>query len=124
MYTANERDVPEIKLPGRTCKVMVGSNVLTAKNMTFGVTRVPPYGKMTPHIHKNEEEVIYILEGSGSVVVNNTEEVIEPGSAIYLPAGSEHFIHNKSADAMRFVFSFSPPVIVGSYNSKPSPATP
>lgn len=118
MYTLNEKDVAKINLPGRTCQVMVGSNNLSAKNITFGIAEVPPYGKMSPHIHKKEEEVIYIVKGYGYVVVNKEKEAIKPGSVIYLPIGSEHFLHNESGDTMKFIFAFSPPVKVGSYDEK------
>lgn len=118
MYTLHEKDVPKINLPGRTCQVIVGSNTLSAKNITFGIAEVPPYGKMSPHIHEKEEEVIYIVKGYGYVVVNKKKEAIEPGVVIYLPIRSEHFIHNESADTMKFTFAFSPPVKVGSYDEK------
>lgn len=118
MYTLNEKDVPEINLPGRTCQVMVGSNNLIAKNITFGIAKVPPHGKMSPHTHKKEEEVIYIIKGYGHVIIDKRKEALEPGSVIYLPVGSEHFVHNEGADIMKFIFAFSPPVKVGSYDQK------
>lgn len=118
MYTIKEKDVPKINLPGRTCQVMVGSNNLIAENITFGIAKVPPFEKMSPHMHEKEEEVIYIIKGYGYVVVNKKKEVVEPGSTIFLPKGSEHFIHNQSADTMKFIFAFSPPVKVGAYDQK------
>lgn len=118
MYTLNEKDVSKINLPGRTCQVMVGSNNLIARNITFGVAEVPPYGKMSAHTHRKEEEVIYIIKGYGQVVIDKKREIIESGSVIYLPVGSEHFIHNESRGTMKFIFAFSPPVKVGSYDQK------
>ncbi len=118
MYTRSERDVSVIDLPGRRIRVLAGQNSLPAKFLTFGVTELPPRGKMSPHLHTKEEEVIFILEGRGDVYVDNQKESLEPGTVIYLPVGKEHYLHNTSATTMRFVFAFSPPVIVGSYDGK------
>ena len=115
MNTVHERDVNMLELPGRCCRVIVGGDHLKADYLTFGVTEVPPGAKMSPHTHEREEEVIYILQGWGEVVVDGIAEKLEKGTTIYLRVGSEHHIENKSSETMRFTFSFSPPVKIGSY---------
>ena len=115
MYTINEQEVEWLDLPGRRCRVMVGGVSLEADYITFGVTEVPPRTKMSPHKHDKEEEIIFILNGFGEVTIDGEAEKLEPGTAIYLPVGSEHFIDNKSDDTMKFTFAFSPAVRIGSY---------
>jgi len=117
MNTVHEKDVAWLNLPGRRCRVMVGGSGLKADHLTFGVTEVPPQSIMTSHTHGKEEEIIYILKGWGVAVVDGKAEPIEEGSAICLPAGSEHYIENKSDKTMKFTFAFSPPVKIGSYDS-------
>ena len=87
MYTVDEKKVSALELPGRRCTVLVGSESLNAKNITFGICEVPPLGKMDPHAHAHAEEVIYIVRGRGYVVVDGTKEPLQPGTVIYLPIG-------------------------------------
>jgi quercetin dioxygenase-like cupin family protein len=116
MYTVREDEIERLHLPGRDVRLLIGADRLGAKNVTMGICEVPPQRAMDPHSHDNEEEVIYVLLGHGRVVVDGGSEAIGPGSAIYLPVGSEHHIINESDDVLKFVFCFSPKVIVGSYD--------
>ena len=115
MHTINERNVEQLELPGRSCRVIVGGSHLKSDHMTFGVTEVPANSRMSPHTHKSEEEIIFIVQGEGEVVIDGETEPLEAGTAIVLPVGSEHYIENKSDKTMRFSFVFSPPVKIGSY---------
>lgn len=114
MNAVKENDVKWLELPGRRCRVMIGGNHLKANNITFGITEIPPRSKVSPHKHE-QEEVIYILQGYGEVLIDGKTERIEEGTGIYLPGNSEHCIENKSDVVMRFTFAFSPPVKIGSY---------
>ena len=116
MNTVQEKKVEWLELPGRRCRVMVGGSCLKANNLTFGVAEVPPKSKMSPHQHEREEEIIYILRGWGEVFIDGVAEKLEEGTVICLRVGSEHYIENKSEEAMKFVFVFSPPVKIGSYD--------
>jgi len=116
MYTVREDEIERLHLPGRDVRLLIGTDRLGAKNVTMGVCEVPPQGAMDPHSHDNEEEVMYVLQGQGRVMVDGSSEAIGPGSAIYLPVGSEHRMINESDDVLKFVFCFSPKVVVGSYD--------
>ncbi len=118
MNVLSERDGHRIELPGRTCTVLIGQGALPSQKLTMGVTEVPPHTRLASHAHSKEDEAIYVMEGEGVVEVNGTEERIAKGAAILLPSGSEHLIENRSSSVMRFVFVFSPPVVVGSYDRK------
>lgn len=117
MNTIHEEEVKWLELPGRRCRVIVGSDYFKAENLTFGVTEIPPCSKMIPHKH-SQEEVIYILQGKGEVVVDTKSEPLKPGTTIMLPANCEHFICNTSNQTMKFTFAFSPQVTIGSYDKK------
>jgi len=118
MNVLAERDGRRIELPGRTCTVLVGQGALASQQLTMGVTEIPPHTRLASHTHSKEDEAIYVMEGEGVVEVDGKEERIGQGVAILLPSGSDHLIENRGASVMRFVFAFSPPVAVGSYDRK------
>ncbi|MCL5073946.1 MAG: cupin domain-containing protein [Actinobacteria bacterium] len=113
-----EDDIPGLDLPGRTSKVLIGPETVSSKNLSFGITTVKPKTTMQPHTHDIQEEIIYIIEGEGEVITKTSREKIHPGIAIYISSGIEHTIANNSDQTMKFSFSFSPPVKLGSYNNK------
>jgi quercetin dioxygenase-like cupin family protein len=114
-YTVSLDQVETTELPGRTVKVL--SDALPVKNLTVGVCEVPPHSAMTPHSHV-QEELIFFLQGHGYVNVGGTEEQVSPGTLVYFPSNLEHFTVNESNEVMKFTFSFSPKVVVGSYDRK------
>ena len=117
MNTLHLSQGKRLELPGRVCTVLVGSDKLSSEVMTFGVTEVAPGVKMDPHQHV-QEEIIYIMEGHGEVVIDGVAEPLEEGTVIRLPSNSTHCLENKSERAMRFTFAFHPTTVVGSYDKK------
>ena len=117
-HTLNIKDCRKLKLPGRDVTMLVGAEKMQSDRMTFGVAEVPPEGKMLPHTHIKEEEIMFVLEGYGAIYIDGKEEAISPGTVIKCNLGEEHYIVNKSDKIMKFTFCFNPPVKVGSYDKK------
>ena len=50
-----------------------------------------PYGESPPlHIHRNEDEVFHILEGSMRIQIDGTESVAQAGETVLAPKGVPH----------------------------------
>jgi quercetin dioxygenase-like cupin family protein len=111
----HEDKVEKKQLPGRSVKVL--TDLLLAKNITFGICELPPNSAMDPHRHV-QEELIFILQGYGFVNVAGKKESITPGTLVHFPSGEVHFTVNESNQVMKFTFCFSPQVVVGSYDSQ------
>jgi len=116
-HTIHESEVEAKQLPGRSHKMIIGPNGFgKAKNMCFGIAVFPANKHAPAHIHLNEEEIIYILEGEGEIYFDGTPEPVKPGTCIYIPQKVEHSINNKCDIPMKLVYVFSPPVVQGSYD--------
>lgn len=111
-YFSHLKEGKRLDLPKRTVTIIVGKDDFKSERMTFGVTEVPPNTTMLPHIHQNEEEIIYIMEGCGYAQVGDETQKIEPGTVILAKIGQEHFISNESDKPMRFSFCFAPSMTV------------
>lgn len=44
------------------------------------------------HAHATSAEVLYVLKGRGTMAVEDVERAVEPGQAIYIPAGKRHWL--------------------------------
>lgn len=82
MYYVKEKDVDGIQLPGRLWKKLIGPENGGCKNMIFGVVSFPPGSDPGTHVHKGEEEIIYVLSGRGETKVGGKIYSLEPGVGV------------------------------------------
>ena len=67
------------------------------------------YGQLEPgatiglHTHDTSSEVIYMLDGIGTVVTDGVEETLEPGTATYCKKGHTHTLQNRSDSIITFL---------------------
>lgn len=103
-------------LPGRDWYYLLGPQNSAAKNLVFGLAEFPAGTLAASHVHEVEEEIIYILSGSGAIIADGQEERLEPGVAIYIPPGLAHQIRVNGDEPLKLVTLFSPPVTPGAYD--------
>lgn len=65
-----------------------------SKNLQMGLTIVYANGKTTGHSHPDREEVYYVIQGRGRMVVGDSEYDISTGDALYVPFGVFHTTFN------------------------------
>lgn len=116
-YWIQEGQVDAIKLPGRDWKMLINNSV-GCKNITFGLATFPSGSDPGSHKHEIQEEIVYILEGSGRMVFEHEEIRLEPGVTIYIPPGIDHAVINDGDQAIKLITLFSPQVVPGSYDKK------
>jgi quercetin dioxygenase-like cupin family protein len=84
----------------------VNQPLLESKDL---VTRMNCYepGQVTPfHVHPNDDEVIYCVEGRGAITFADRPAVpIEPGCVISLPAGLPHGIEAAKDSRMVVIYT-------------------
>lgn len=108
MYAVNEKEGKPLGLPGRDVTVMIGADKVKSNRITLGTTVVPPKTNMTPHVHINKEEVVYVIEGNGEVQIGDVVEPMTPNTAVVFPENVEHAVRNTSDKPLKFVFIFNP----------------
>ncbi len=62
---------------------------------------LPPGSVIGQHPHVSDEEIYFIISGSGIMVVDGEERLVGPGSAILTLSGSAHGIRNEGPEALR-----------------------
>ncbi len=56
-----------------------------------------------PHVHKDLDELMYVLEGTATVLMNGTPETIAAGGWHFRPRKIEHTFWNASDEPLRFI---------------------
>lgn len=112
----HEDDADEVGLLGRQMRWLVSNDTLKANNCSVCVIRVAPGEKCRPaHSHPNGEEVIYIIEGSGRVLVSGEVRSVSGGTAVLFPQGAIHMLQNTGSEEMKVVCFFAPATGVDNY---------
>ncbi len=57
------------------------------------------------HIHENEEEIFYIIEGTATYNDNGKTEILNAGDSCVCLSGQEHSIANESKDETLVIFA-------------------
>jgi quercetin dioxygenase-like cupin family protein len=114
--TKHESEIETLDLPGRRLQWLVNNGGVPAEHCSTCRIRVAPGDKVFPaHSHPNGEEVIYIIRGSGRVLVAGDVSPVAAGSVVLFPQGAIHMLHNTSAEEMEVVCFFAPPTGLGNY---------
>ena len=83
------------------CSPAVGCN-----SVTQFIGLIPP-GRAPDHFHRYDE-VIYVLEGEGTLVIGGESAPIRPGTCIHLPRTLVHCLANEGETEMRVLGVFRP----------------
>jgi quercetin dioxygenase-like cupin family protein len=75
---------------------------------SLGEFVLPPAGAVLPHIHRENEEAFYVLEGEFAVGVGEQRVIARTGSFILIPRGTIHSLHNAGTTPARLLFVISP----------------
>lgn len=69
---------------------------------------LPPGTFVPPHIHPEQDEYLYILEGKFDFLLDGVEQSAEPGDLVTLPRGIPHGIFNNSDITIKTLFWVTP----------------
>ena len=112
----NEKDMEVLDLPGRRLRWLITKDNVDAVHCSMCMIQIAPGQTVKPaHSHPNGEEVIYIISGSGKVMVDGNVEAVNAGSAVLFPQGKVHMLSNTGAEEMKVVCFFAPPSELKTY---------
>ena len=82
--------------------------VATGDNVQVVLMSIPPEGEIGEETHPDNDQVLLLVEGGGSAILDGKEKPFEEGDLVLVPAGT---LHNFTAgtDGMKIVTTYSPP---------------
>lgn len=69
---------------------------------------LPPGAAVTPHIHRQIEEIYYILSGRGVMMVGDERREVGPGDAVYVPRNNRHTLENTGTEPIKLLLVCGP----------------
>lgn len=93
-------------------KVPITIKISKAKHgvdgISFCVEDMSPGRKMRVHKHLNNDELIFIHKGEGSLTLDEEIIKVKIGDVVFVPRGIWHGLDNTGAENLLMVFQYSP----------------
>lgn len=74
-----------------------------------GIQLLPPGCHVRQHAHKQNHELVFIYEGTGSVTIDSVTTPLSPGATVLFGRYAQHRIDNTGSVDMKLFWVFSPP---------------
>ncbi len=117
----HETEVEEKKAPGRYLRWVVDTQSgLPGRCCSCCIMRVEPGQTVSPaHCHPGGEEMLYILEGSGTVYIDGILYPFRAGSVVLFEQGKIHMVRNTGDEPLKVACFFAPAANLDSYEYHP-----
>jgi mannose-6-phosphate isomerase-like protein (cupin superfamily) len=92
----------------RTQNLVGGASPLQARNFCLGLVTLDPGGGQVPWHNQSQEEIYFVLEGSGEMCLGTERQNISSGQAVFIPPGTFHQLTNTGATPMRMIYCYGP----------------
>jgi quercetin dioxygenase-like cupin family protein len=104
------QEQPVVKIGGLEIRYLVDGTVSGAGVGVFELT-VAPGARVPPaHSHKNNEEVVYVLDGVLRYTVDDETRDLQAGQRMYTPRGSVHAFSNPHGSTARALIILTPDI--------------
>lgn len=100
---------PYVTLDGSTVRELVRPETEGSRNLSVAEAVLTPGQRTHPHVHRESEEVYYVLAGEGLLNLGARRLEIRPGDAILISPGCEHSVLCAGPEPLRILCLCSPP---------------
>jgi mannose-6-phosphate isomerase-like protein (cupin superfamily) len=80
----------------------------TRRGFTFGIIEIAPGRVLEPHVHADEDDAFYVVEGEMTFVFGDREVAAPPGTFVLVPPGVEHGFRNDRDASVRMLNIHAP----------------
>lgn len=78
------------------------------KGVEMTIGEMEEGGSAEPHFHEDLEQVMYILEGEMSVIIDGEEGLLSKGHVVWIPQKTMHEVKNVGLSKLSFILVYSP----------------
>jgi mannose-6-phosphate isomerase-like protein (cupin superfamily) len=92
----------------RTQNVVGGASPIQASTFSLGNVTLDPEGGQVPWHNQEQEEVYFVIEGTGEMCLGEERTTVSAGQAVYIPSGVFHQLTNTGKTPMRMIYCYGP----------------
>ena len=92
----------------RTQNLAGGVSPIQATAFSMGYVTLEPRGGQVPWHNQEQEEVYFVLEGTGEMCLGTERQTLHSGQAVYIPAGIFHQMTNSGDAPLHMLYCYGP----------------
>lgn len=92
----------------RTQNVVGGASPIQATNFSLGYVTLEPNGGQVPWHNQEQEEIYFVVEGTGEMCLGEERKTLSTGQAVYIPSGVFHQLTNTGDAPLRMIYCYGP----------------
>lgn len=92
----------------RTRNLVGGASPIHAAAFSMGHVTLEPGGGQVPWHNQEQEEVYYVVSGTGEMCLGDEVQDLTAGQAVHIPSGVYHQLSNKGDTPLTFVYVYGP----------------
>lgn len=92
----------------RTQNLVGGASPIQAANFSMGNVTLEPNGGQVPWHNQEQEEIYFIVEGTGEMCLGDERATLTSGQAVYIPSGIFHQLTNIGEKPLRMIYCYGP----------------
>ena len=92
----------------RTQNLVGGASPLQAQNFCMGYVTLEPRGGQVPWHNQEQEEVYFIVGGTGEACLGQERETLRAGQAVYIPPRVFHQLTNVGEEPLILIYVYGP----------------
>ena len=92
----------------RTQNLVGGAAPVQATNFSMGYVTLEPKGGQVPWHNQEQEEVYFVVTGTGEMCLGEEKMTLTAGQAVYIPIGVFHQLTNIGDDILNFIYCYGP----------------
>lgn len=78
----------------RTRNLVGGAAAIQARNFSMGFVVLDPQGGQVPWHNQEQEEVYFVIQGTGEMCLGDEKQTVTGGQAVFIPPGVFHQMTN------------------------------
>lgn len=92
----------------RTQNLVGGVSPIQAKNFCMGNVTLDPKGGQVPWHNQEQEEIYFVVEGTGEMCLGEERRVVTAGQAVFIPSGVYHQLTNTGDTPLHMIYCYGP----------------
>jgi mannose-6-phosphate isomerase-like protein (cupin superfamily) len=92
----------------RTQNLVGGASPIQATNFSMGFVTLEPNGGQVPWHNQEQEEIYFVVAGTGEMCLGEERQTLGTGQAVYIPSKVFHQLTNTGDTPLTMVYCYGP----------------
>ncbi len=92
----------------RTQNLVGGASPIQATNFSIGFVTLEPRGGQVPWHNQDQEEVYFVVDGTGEMCLGEERRIVTTGQAVFIPPRVFHQMTNVGDSPLKMIYCYGP----------------